>query len=275
LGAYSQFALGIYGALFCAVLFSVLTIGAPALASPWAKENNQLLVISSADYFSAPLEPTSTLDGLVESDFKRLDSITYVEYGLTNDVTIGGKVVFGTSWLTRGTDIETATGFSEIEAFGQYQLFRSGQDAGAVRLTLARPSNFSSGARAELQSDGMDVDLSILYGRNLHARRTKIFTAIDAGFRKRLGNAADQVRIQTTLGFEPSERFLFLVDTFATISLRNEDIGGADFDIVKIQPSALWRISNRWGLQVGVTEEITGRNITLGRTFFVGLWSSF
>jgi len=275
LGAYSQFALGIFDAFSYALLFCILTICTPASASPWAKENNKLLFISSVDYFRASLEPANTPSGLVESDFKRLDSNTYMEYGLTNDVTIGGKVVFGTSWLTRGTDIETATGFSEIEVFGQYQLFRSNQDAGGVRITLVRPSNFSSGARTELQSDGMDVDLSMLYGRNLHTRRTKVFTAIDAGFRKRLGNAADQVRIQTTLGFEPSERFLLLIDAFATISMRNEDVGGADFDIVKIQPSALWRISNRWGLQAGVTEEIAGRNIALGRTFFVGLWSSF
>jgi len=262
-------------ALFYGILISLLTIGAPALAAPWVRANNELLVISSANYFRADLEPTMTSGGIVDSDFKRLDSNTYVEFGLTDDITIGGKAVFGTSWLTRGTNIETATGFSEIEVFGQHQVLRSRQSAGAVRLTLVRPSNFSSGARAELQSDAMDVDISILYGRNLYSRRSKIFAAIETGYRKRLGIAADQLRIQTTIGFEPSARVLLLVDAFATLSLRNEDIGGADFDIVKIQPSALWRISNRWGLQAGVTEEITGRNIALGRTFFVGLWSSF
>jgi hypothetical protein len=255
--------------------FVVLLDYGGASASPWAKADNALLIISRANYFNADLTPTSAPDGTIENRFQRIDSNTYIEFGLTDEVTIGGKAVFGTSWLMRGTDIETATGFSEVEVFGQYQFYHSGKDVSAVRIAASRPSNFSSGARPELQSDGADIDASILYGRNLLSRQLKIFAAIDAGYRKRFGQAADQVRLQTTLGVEPGKHFLLLIDTFATLSLRNEEVGGADFDIVKIQPSALWRISNRWGVQAGVTEEVYGRNISLGRTYFIGIWSSF
>ena len=250
-------------------------LGSAAFASPWTRADNELLIISRADYFKADLGPVNTSDGMVDSQFERFDSNTYVEFGLTDNIMLGAKAVYGTTWLRRGADIETATGFSEIEGFGQYQVFRSNIDAGSARVAFSRPSNFSSGARPALQSDGVDIDASILYGRNLADDGLKIFTTIEAGFRKRTGAAADQVRLQSTVGIEPSEKWLLLVETFATISLRNEQNNGADFDVVKVQPSVLWSYSKRWGIQIGATEEITGRNIALGRTFFIGLWSRF
>ncbi len=246
-----------------------------ASASPWARANNELIIISRADYFKADLGPVNTINGIVDSHFERLISNTYVEYGLTDTITLGGKALYGTSWLTRGGATETASGFSEVEAYVQHQVFRSPIHAGAVRLAVARPANFASGARPELQSNGIDMDVSALYGRNIINTPVKVFTATEVGYRKRISDSADHIRVDATIGLEPSENFLFLFDFFSTISMQNESVGGADFDIVKIQPSLLWRIRPMWAFQVGMTEEISGRNISTGRTYFFGLWSRF
>ncbi|NOX83970.1 MAG: hypothetical protein GXP06_13490 [Alphaproteobacteria bacterium] len=257
------------------ICFIVLVASSTAAASPWARADNELFVISRADYFKADLGPVNTINGIVDSRFERLMSNTYVEYGLTDNITIGGKALYGTSWLTRGRDTETASGFSEVEAYIQHQAFRSSTHAGAVRLAAARPANFSSGARPELQSNGVDMDVSALYGRNMITTPVKIFTTTEIGYRKRFGGAADHIRMDATIGFEPSDRFLVLFDFFSTISMQNENIGGADFDIVKIQPSLLWRATKRWAFQAGMTEEVASRNISTGRTYFFGLWSRF
>jgi hypothetical protein len=246
-----------------------------AVASPWARADNELFVISRADYFKADLGPVNTINGVVDSRFERFMSNTYVEYGLTDKTTIGGKALYGTSWLTRGSDIETASGFSEVEVYVQHQAFRSPAHAGAVRLAVARPANFSSGARPELQSNGVDIDISALYGRNIITTPLKIFTTTEVGYRKKFSDSADHIRMDATVGIEPSDRFLVLFDFFSTVSIQNEDVGGADFDIVKIQPSLLWRASRRWAFQAGMTEEVASRNISTGRTYFFGLWTSF
>jgi hypothetical protein len=246
-----------------------------AVASPWARADNELFVISRADYFKADLGPVNTINAVVDSRFERFMSNTYVEYGLTDKITIGGKALYGTSWLTRGSDIETASGFSEVEAYVQYQAFRSSTHAGAIRIAIARPANFSSGARPELQSNGVDIDISALYGRNIITTPVKVFITTEFGYRKRFSDSADHIRMDATIGFEPSDRFLVLFDFFSTVSMKNEDVGGADFDIVKIQPTLLWRASRRWAFQVGMTEEVASRNISTGRTYFFGLWTSF
>ncbi len=246
-----------------------------AVASPWARADNELFVISRADYFKADLGPVNTNNGIVDSRFERLMSNTYVEYGLTEKITIGGKALYGTSWLTRGAATEVASGFSEVEGYAQYQVLRSPAHASAVRLVVARPAKFSSGSRPELQSNGVDIDISTLYGRNIISAPVKIFATTEIGYRKRFSDSADHIRMDATIGVEPSERFLFLFDFFSTISIQNETADGADFDIVKIQPSLLWRASKRWAFQVGMTEEIASRNISTGRTYFLGLWTSF
>lgn len=256
-------------AALCAALLSTNA----ANASPWARNQGEIFLISQARYFN-----TSPQDENI-SRFERLESDLYLEYGLTSAFTLGAKAVYGTSWLTRAETIETVSGFSELIGFGQYQMRRGDADALSIRLSIIVPSDLEAGVRLGLQSDGVDVETAALYGRNLSSGPVKTFLALNAGYRKRFGDAADQLRAQATLGAEPGDRWLLLADIFAERSLRNETAGGADFDIVKLQPSIVYRFGKgpkrRWAAQAGVTEEIAGRNLSLGRAAFVSLWSAF
>jgi len=246
-----------------------------AAASAWTREKHKILIITRAEYFQSDLGEISVMGDIVNGRFERFESNTYVEFGVTDRIMIGGKVFYGTSWLTRGTDVETASGFSEIEGFAQYQVFRTGRHAGSVKIAAGVPGDLSSGARASLQSNGADAELSLLYGRSIKFEPIKIFAAAEVGYRKRFSDSADQARLLTTIGVEPSERWTFLLDTFTVLSAGNELSGGADYDIVKIQPSVIWRASKRFAVEAGVTQEIAGRNIVLGRTVFVGLRTRF
>lgn len=265
----------ISGQTACWFAFAVLWGVGAAHASPWPRPDNEILIVSRADYFKTDLGKLSVMGELVDARFQRVESNTYAEFGLTDDVTIGGKVFYGTSWLTRGADVETASGFTEIEAFAHYQLFKTDRHVGGIRLAAGLPASFKSGARPALQSNGVDVELSALYARELVLSPVRIYAAAEIGYRKRFSASADQARLVTTVGVEPSGQWLILLDTFSTKSIKNGGAGGADFDIVKIQPSLVWRATRRFHVQAGVTEEVAGRNIALGRTYFLGLWTRF
>jgi len=263
------------GETFALWLFVTLTLSAPALASPWGQADGRIFIASHVDYFRTALPDIVFSGGVIESRFERTESNFYVEYGLTQKTTLGAKARYGTTWLTSGATIETASGFSEIEGFVQRQVFRTPAHVGAVKLIAARPSDFSSGVRAGLQSDGFDLEAQFSYGRTVKVEPFKVFMTGEAGYRRRFGDAADQVRLNASIGVEPSSRLLLLVDTFSTVSVGNEKTGGADYDIVKIQPSIVWRVSPRFSAQAGLSEEVAGRNLALGRTFFIGLWTRF
>ncbi|WP_428410539.1 hypothetical protein [Hyphococcus sp.] len=241
-----------------------------AHASPWARFDGELLVISSTKYFQGD-SPDDPADGVFES----VDSDTHIEFGLTEDITIGGKVIYGTSWLANSAGNFSDSGFSEVEGFAQYQFLRDIRQAASVKLSAGKPAAFQSGARPSLSAGGADVELGGLYGRNLLFEPVKIFAAGEIGFRKRIGDAADVMRTQGTLGVEPGRHWVLLFETFSVTSLRNENDSGADYDIVKIQPSVIYRFNRRWAVQAGMTEDVSVRNVAPGRTYFIGFWSAF
>lgn len=241
-----------------------------AHASPWARVDGELLIISQTKYFHADLSSRDERGARFDS----IDNDTHIEFGLTGDITIGGKAIYGTSWLTNTEGTQTDSGFSEIEGYVQYQVVRDDRQAASLKLSAGRPAAFQPSVREGVDG-GADMEAAALYGRNLIFRPVKIFAAAELGYRKRFGDGADILRSHATLGVEPGERWVFLVESFSTLSLRNEKPGGADYDIVKIQPSAVYRINRRWAVQAGMNEEVAGRNLALGRTFFIGLWSAF
>ncbi len=245
--------------------------GGHAHASPWARLDGEILVISGMNYFRSDLSSQDPNGGFFES----IESDTYVEFGLTEDITIGGKAIYANSSLSNSAGNFSDSSFSEIEAYGQYQFLRTMKHAASVKLSAGKPAAFQSGALSEMGGGGADVELAALYGRNVMYEPIKIFVAAEAGFRKRFGENADIIRTQGTLGIEPGKRWVLLLETFAAVSMRNEGPAGADYDIVKIKPSVLYRFNRRWAIQAGVTEEIADRNLARGRTYFFALWSAF
>ena len=248
-------------------------------ASPWARPPGELLVISQTNVFRST-ETVSSDGDFVRQRFERLETDLYFEYGLTSSITLGGKAIYGSSRLRRGEEnAETASGVSEYGGFAQYQFRRNDREAASIRIGASSPSSLDDGARAETASDGVDADIALLYGRNLDIAPFGVFVGLDAGYRKRFGDAADQVRLQADIGAKPGQRWMILVQSFGEFSLRNKTGGGADFDIVKINPSIVRRFGDpqtgRWSLQIGYSEEIGGRNVALGRKAFFSIWTVF
>lgn len=255
------------------LFFSLSIISTSSSASPWARTDGEILIISRAEYFSTDLTPANVGEPI--GQFQRLESNNYFEYGLTESVTIGGKAIYGTTWLNNAAVSQSQSGFSELEGFGQYQILRSNKHAVSIRVAAATPVQLQSGARTSLMGKGVDLDFSALYGRDLLFKPVKIFTAAELGYRKNIGENADQIRTQITFGIEPHRRVLVLVEAFGTMSMQNHQKDGADFDIVKLQPSLVIKATERWSIQAGLNREVAGRNLELGRTFFIGLWSRF
>lgn len=255
-------------------LLAAATAAIPADASPWGREPGRLFLSTRADYFLARADAGDPL-ALGQQRFERIESNAYAEFGVARRATIGLKVVYGTSSYFDGFETISASGFSEIEGFVQRELARDDAQVLAVRVAGGAPSRFASGVRPGLANDGADVEARLVYGRTMLLRPVKIFAAAETGYRRRFGDGANQFRGDLTVGVEPSRRLLAMVEMFSTASLGDAAPGGADYDVVKIQPSLAWRATRRWSLHAGVTLEAWGRNLLLGDTWFLGLWAEF
>ncbi len=250
---------------------AVFAVSDAAHASPWARIDGEALVITRADYFQTDLISQDPAGGT----FRAFNSDTYIEYGLTDDFMIGGKVVYGSSWLTNSYTTSSDTGFAEFEAYVQHQFLRNDRHAASVRLSAGKPAALHPDAHSDLAAGGADVEIAALYGSNILRDPVKIFAAAEVGYRKRIGLSADIVKTQLTVGFEPSRHWVFLVEAFSATSIRNEELNGADYDLVKVQPSIVYRFNHRWAVQGGFSQDVSTRNLAPGRSYFISLWSAF
>jgi hypothetical protein len=251
---------------FVVLAAALACVSAPAAASPWNRADGRVFTANRIDYFRS---------SAADSEYARIDSDGYVEWGLTDRWMIGGKAVFGTAFLTDVNGSRSASGFGETEAFLQRQIKRGEHSATAVRLAGVWSGDATAGGRPGEQAQGFDIDLRALHGRDVLLNPLKIFIAAEAGYRHRFSGAADQARAEFLVGFEPARRLLALVEVQSLISVRNNDAGFDDFDLFKAQASLVWRATTRWSVVGGYRTEFAARNIEPGDAFTLGFWTEF
>lgn len=239
---------------------------APSAASPWNRADGGVFVANRTEYFRSATPV---------SDYARIDSDSYVEWGVTELWMAGGKAAFGTAFITDALGARTVSGFGESEVFVQRQLQRGAHSATAARLAGVWSGDVTDGARPGEQAGGFDIDLRALHGRDVLLDPVKIFITAEAGYRRRRSGAADQARTEFLVGLEPSRRFLILLEAQSIVSLRNNDAGFDDFDLLKAQGSLVWRAGKRWSVTGGYRTEFAARNIEPGDAFTLGFWTEF
>jgi len=237
-----------------------------ASASPWNRDDGGLFLASRLDYFRSAT-PASA--------YSRFDTDTYVEWGLSNRWMAGGKAVFGTAIIRDANGSRAVSGFGESDGFLQRQIQRGAHSATALRLAGVWSGDVTDGARPGGEAGGFDVELRALHGRDVLVSPFKVFIAAEAGYRHRLSGASDQARADFLVGVEPSRRFLILLEAQSIISVRNNDPGFDDFDLIKAQGSLVWRATRRWSIVAGARTEFAARNIDPGKGFTFGVWTEF
>ena len=245
----------------------VASAGGGAEASAWNKHAGEVFLLNRLDYFASSLDTGGRLD--------RIETHLFSEIGVTSRLTAGVKAIYGTSWTSEPFGDRAGTGLSVLEGSLQAQLRRTERDAIAFRVTAGAPTFESAGVRPDIATQGAEVEYRALYGRRLTLAGRELTLIAEAALRDRFAGDADQVRLDTLAGWRPRDRLWLLVETFSARSLENATKGGADFDLYKVQPSIVWRLTNRFALQAGLNHEFASRNVSRGDTAFVGLWSSF
>lgn len=266
-----------FGAIALFILFTTINHNS-AHASPWPREPGSIFVSVGIDQFQAEGDFVFDLLPLTDStldQFQRFQTRSYFEYGITRKWLASFKTAYAFTTTTSPNSITLSNGLTEYEGTLQRQIWKSKRSVLSLAIAGGQNNSFSGGTVAGLNSDGIDGELRVLYGRGFTALPFASFITAELAYRRRFGTPADQIRGDFKIGVEPHNRVLLLFDTYTVTSLRNNAEDGLDFDVVKIQPSLALRVYKGWRIQGGVNYEIAGRNIDLGRSYFINLWSKF
>jgi hypothetical protein len=126
-----------------------------------------------------------------------------------------------------------------------------------------------------------DVEFSVLYGRNLSILSDRDYSDMRIGYRWRGAGLSPQWRADAAIGINISESWQIIpavrVITAAspddTVAFRED--GEQDYDLMKMEVTAAYHLSENCWLQATVFEHVMGAQAGAGRGFSIGIAERF
>ncbi len=200
------------------------------------------------------------------------------EYGFAEGFTAGAAVDF-TQPVGEASAID---GDATLFLFGRARLWTGpAGDPLSVQAAVIAGTAAGTGAVPAQTADEPGLDLRLLYGRGFGSALGPGWLNAEGGVRFLFEDSADELRLDLTAGVRPAPRWLAMLQSFATIGLRNARTDGDgfpvgdDYDVWKLAPSVGYEVSPALTLVGGVEREIAGRNIDRGLRLKLSLWRSF
>jgi len=245
------------------ILFAALAslaLGSAVSAGAWTRAEGTGFTSQSTRFFTTEL----TSDPAVP--FHKITAATYVEYGLYDGITIGGEL----DYAQRIDQTEE----SLTRAFLRLRLWQGQSDVLSGEVSGGYPLLGALATENAARDVTPDLRLSLAYGRGL-AWGAGAWAEAMLTYRKRFRSPADEIKLDLTLGYRPTEDFVFLGQAFGTLGLRNEGRFGANYDALKLSVSAGYRLTETRTLLLVLSQDVLGRNLDLGTEFGFTIWTEF
>lgn len=263
---------------------TVLLAAADADASAWTRARGQYLFVVPVEYADADEQFDANGDKADRLRFQQIQVSPYLEYGLTDTLTIGAQPNY--RWVRQeialGEDAVNS-GLADVNVFARYRLW--GRDAAAfsVQALVKAPIEADETEIAPLGFDQVDVEGSLLYGNSHQSGSGRVFYNLDVGYRKRFESPADEVHGNGYIGWSPSgDRWSFVLASNNTFGLNNEEdnvfealTARPDYRRNQAQLSASYRLSDAVSIVGGGFATYSGRNVGATRGGFISLVFSF
>ncbi|MDI1364322.1 MAG: hypothetical protein PSX79_05550, partial [bacterium] len=189
----------------------------------------------------------------------------FVEHGLTDRLTLQAK-----AGLARGHDAFVRySGRGPIELGLRYAVLKTPRGVAAVYVGAAEAGAGRNAGYAAPGKGEADLEARLLAGRSVVTRHGAIFADLQVARLRRSG-LANETRLDATLGFRPSGKWLMLAQTYAGEADRRP----LKSRWLKAELSAV-RSFGGWGVQAGWRETVTGREIPKDRGVVLGVWRGF
>lgn len=244
--------------LACLLVWLVLTDA--ALAAAWTQPPGVSFTAQSTKFFTTELTSDNDLP------FRKVIAKSYIEYGLVEGVTIGGEL----DYAMRGDGAEE----SLASGFVRARLWKGDNDVLSAQIGGGYPVLSALAADNSARDVTPDARIGLAYGRGL-AWGAGAWAEAFLSFRKRFRSPADEIKLDLTLGYRPTEKIVLLAQAFGTLGLRNHDPFGANYDALKLSVSAGYKVTETRTLLLVLAQDALGRNIDLGTEVGFTIWTRF
>ena len=267
---------------FTASLVIITLSTSQAFAAGWTQPQGKTLTILTARYYSADQFFDNAGNTKPQSTYTKYEINPYTEYGLTDAITLGANLFL--DYVSQGIpgSIQTDNvGLSDSEIFSRIRLYHDESSVFSLQPLIKFPSLYTRAGQPRSGGEQFDIELAAQGGRNFTVATIPAFTTVSAGYRHRFESPSDQLKLEWTVGAQVSDRILLLPQLSYTERL-NAPInpaftqsGSDDYNLLKLQLSAVYSVSADWSVELGIFDHTSGKNTGGGGGVTLALWKQF
>ena len=265
---------------FSVVLSAASLMSSQAFAGAWNQRAGEGQVISTSAWAHAGEIFDDNFNAVPLRGFTKTETRLYIEQGVTDWLTLVGNTGFQTLNFRDGDSRFDFDGLDDIEIGAQFKVHSKKDLATSLRVSYVIDSRLDNQA-IDILRGGDQIELRALIGQSRETLIGDFFYDAQFALRSEALSDVDGIQGALTLGYKPTPRWLFTIQSFANFS--DSESVNLDLDVLDIpaqfqintQISAARQYSPGRYIQLGVGKTLFGQNIVKERSVFIGLWTEY
>ena len=266
-------------------LTSLLTLPGQAFAGAWTQDKGNTQIILTGSYYGANKLWDNSGHKQSQPSYGKYELNPYLEYGLQDGLTAGASLTLQRTHQDKAAPgVFSASagqsnwGMGDSEFFLRKRVFQNGTYVLSVEPMVKVPSPESAADQPRIGSSHYDAGVGVSGGYTFEAYGHQHYADIDTQFRHRFGAPHDQVHLAGTLGINVAPQWTIMPQTFVTLRTDSNPSNAFtqspddDYNLTRLQLSALYKMSEDLSLQFGGFTDIDGKNAGTGNGLLVALW---
>lgn len=240
----------------------------------WNQPKGHGQIISAAAFSTASRAYDDQSDDILDVSYQKIETSLYFEHGLTPRLTLVARPSLQDVELVDSGGAQSYQGLGPSEIGLQWQLNKSDHGQLSLRGSVRVGSDGENIPDAAIGEGGSDYEMRVLWGQGFALSGRSAFIEGQLAYRLRADGAPNEQRFDFTSGLELTPRIQVLAQSFY-IKADGAQFPLRDYESLKLQASAVMRLSNGQSVQVGAFQTVTGRDIIKESGLMAALWTPY
>jgi hypothetical protein len=210
----------------------------------------------------------------------RFDAQTYVQYGLTDSLTVYGETAFEHYAIGEPTP-NTYNGLDYSGLGLRQKLWSTGEWIFSGEATAFIPGAHDSKAPAQEGNTGWAGEARLNAGRNFALRGVPFLGSVpgfldaEVAYRVRTEGPPDEWHGDLTVGFKFTPKIMVMLQDFTTISMSTRNPTFPAWRQSVVEGSVVYALNDKWSLQVGLFSTVWTVKTNSERGGLIAVWRNF
>jgi protein XagA len=210
----------------------------------------------------------------------RFDAQTYIQYGLTDSLTVFGETAFEHYAIGEPTP-NTYNGLDYSGLGLRQKLWSTGEWIFSGEATVFIPGAQDSKAPAQEGNTGWAGEARLNAGRNFALSSIPWFGSVpgfldaEVAYRQRTEGPPDEWHGDLTIGFKFTPKIMLMLQDFTTVSMSTNNPTFPAWRQSTVEASVVYALNDKWSLQLGLFSTVWTVRTNTEHGIAVSVWRSF